>query len=151
MKYFKIAIVIIINFSLLSISIGQNSQSNNTTSDSLYSANTTTLVNHLRNNFDDIHDVSMRFHHMDHTLNGLIVLGMHWENGRLASYSVERNDTGNEDFPNKLANNIKNWYIEDLTGPFDINLPLNIQIVGNTDSTFISGRTRRTCSTTSSL
>lgn len=39
-----------------------NGQSN-TTNDSVYSA---LLIDHLRNNFDDIHDVSMRFHHMDH-------------------------------------------------------------------------------------
>ena len=133
MKYIKIAFVIIIYFSFFSNLIGQSSQQNNTTNDSLY---TVILINHLRNNFDDIHDVSMRFHHKDHTLNGIIVIGLHGRQELGATFSIERNDTNDEKFAIALANNIEKWYIKDLVNPFDINLPLNIQIVGNTDSTF---------------
>jgi len=133
MKYIKTIFIVIIYFSLLSKLVGQDSEQNNATNDSLYTA---IMINHLRNNFDDIHDVSMRYHHIDHTLNGIIVIGLHWENGRLRNYSIERNDTDNEKFAIDLAENIENWFIKELVNPFDLNLPLNIQIVGRNDSTF---------------
>ena len=133
MKYIKIFSVLTIYITLFNNLICQNSNQHTTANDSLYTA---ILINHLRNNFDDIHDVSMRFHHKNHTLNGLIVIGLHWENGRLGYYSIERNDTNDENFANVLAENIEKWYIKDLVNPFNINLPLNIQIVGNNDSTF---------------
>jgi hypothetical protein len=101
--------------------------------DSIYTA---LLINHLRNNFDDIHDVSMRFHHLDHNLNGVIQIRMHWENGYMTASSVALNETNNVEFANALINNIEKWYIQDLTGPFDIVLPIRIKIVGSGDSTF---------------
>ncbi|TFH01471.1 MAG: carboxypeptidase regulatory-like domain-containing protein [Calditrichales bacterium] len=100
------------------------------------SINTVLLINHLRENFDDIHDVSMRFHHQDHTQNGLIVLHMQWENGALQSAEAVQNETGNPDFAAGLIEKIKTWSIPALDGPFEINLPLRIRIVGLTDSTF---------------
>jgi hypothetical protein len=102
-------------------------------SDSIY---TVMLIDHLRANFDDIHDVSMRFHHMDHRLNGMIRLRMHWENGRMTSSSVALNETNNEELARALIRNIEKWNIPDLKGPFDIELPLRIRIVGSDDSTF---------------
>lgn len=133
MKYLKTYSVLILYLIAIGSSLCQDSQQASPVIDSLYTAS---LINHLRNNFDDIHDVSMRFHHKDHTLNGLIVLGLHWENGRLTSHSIERNDTKDEDFAVSLIEKIKKWYIKDMINPFKISLPLNIQIVGNTDSTF---------------
>jgi len=100
------------------------------------SVQTAALIGHLRANFDDIHDVSMRFHHLDHNLNGLIRLDMHWENGRMTSAAVATNETGSEDFADALIENIEKWHIEELTGPFDFSLPLKITIVGSDDSTF---------------
>jgi hypothetical protein len=100
------------------------------------SVHTAALIGHLRANFDDIHDVSMRFHHLDHNLNGLIRLDMRWEDGRMTSSSVALNETGSEEFANALIENIEKWYIEELTGPFDFSLPLKITIVGSDDSTF---------------
>ena len=134
MKYIKISTIVIIYLTLFTILLCQPSPQNLTTNDSLYAAS---LISHLRNNFDDIHDVSMRFHHKDHTLNGLIVYALHWENGRLTSYSILRNDTNDEEFATALISNIEKWYVKDIDGPFDINLPLNIKIVGSDDSTFI--------------
>jgi hypothetical protein len=101
--------------------------------DSIY---TVMLIDHLRANFDDIHDVSMRFHHLDHRLNGMIRLRMHWENGRMISSSVALNETNNEDLARALVRNIEKWNIPGLKGPFDIELPLRIRIVGSDDSTF---------------
>jgi hypothetical protein len=101
--------------------------------DSAYAA---ALIGHLRANFDDIHDVSMRFHHKDHDLNGLIRIDMHWEKGRMTSSSVAQNETGSDDFAAALVAAIEKWQIEQLTGPFDFSLPLKITIVGSEDSTF---------------
>ena len=54
----------------------------------------------------------------------------------MTSSSVARNETNNKKFANSLVANFKKWYIKDLTGPFDISLPLRIKIVGSDDSTF---------------
>lgn len=101
--------------------------------DSLYTA---MLFAHLRSNFDDVHDVSMRFHHLDHRLNGMIQLHTRWEGGRLISADIVRNETRNDDFALALIKSIGQWNIEGLAGPFEIDLPLRIKIVGSDDSTF---------------
>ncbi len=124
--------ILIILFMIM-VSQGQNSLQKNSSTDSLYTA---LLFNHLQNNFDDIHDVSMRFHHLDHTLNGMILIKMSWENGRMTSASVLKNETNNEDFANALIKKFRKWTIKDLTEPYEINLPLRIKIVGSDDSTF---------------
>ncbi len=100
------------------------------------SAGTAMLINHLRANIDDIHDVSMRFHHLDHRLNGLIRIDMHWADGRMTSSSVATNETNSRAFADALVARLKMWHIEDLAGDFDISLPLRIRIVGSDDSTF---------------
>jgi hypothetical protein len=112
---------------------GQEPASTVSGSDSLYTA---MLFAHLRNNFDDIHDVSMRFHHLDHRLNGMIQLHTRWEGGRLISADIVRNETKNDDFALALIKSIGQWNIEGLKGPFEIDLPLRIKIVGSDDSTF---------------
>lgn len=112
---------------------GQEPASTVSGSDSLYTA---MLFAHLRSNFDDIHDVSMRFHHLDHRLNGMIQLHTRWEGGRLISADIVRNETKNDDFALALIKSIGQWNIEGLAGPFEIDLPLRIKIVGSDDSTF---------------
>ena len=102
-------------------------------SDSLYTA---MLFAHLRSNFDDIHDVSMRFHHLDHRLNGMIQIHSRWEGGRMTSADIARNETKSDDFALALIKSIGQWNIEGLAGPFEIDLPLRIRIVGSDDSTF---------------
>jgi hypothetical protein len=111
----------------------QESDRSECLADSAYAA---ALIGHLRANFDDIHDVSMRFHHLDHDINGLIRIDMHWEQGRMTSSSVTLNETGSEDLARALTAAIEKWQIEELTGPFDFSLPLKITIVGSDDSTF---------------
>ena len=120
-------------FTLFDISKGQGSEQNTTNYDSVYTA---MLISHLRKNFDDIHDISMRFHHLDHNLNGIIQIKMHWENGRMTSSSVGINETNNKDFADALIQNIQKWHIKDITGPFEFSLPLRIKIIGSDDSTF---------------
>jgi len=129
---FIFALIFIISLSASNILLSQNNlQTENR--DSIY---TSLLINHLRNNFDDIHDVSMRFHHLDHNLNGVILINMRWENGKMISSSIEKNETGNKEFAEEIVKKIEKWDIKDLTGPFETSLPLRIQIVGSADSTF---------------
>jgi hypothetical protein len=112
---------------------GQEPASTVSGNDSLYTA---MLFAHLRSNFDDIHDVSMRFHHLDHRLNGMIQLHTRWEGGRMIFADIARNETKSDDFALALIKSIGQWNIEGLAGPFEIDLPLGIKIVGSDDSTF---------------
>ncbi|TFG88882.1 MAG: hypothetical protein E4H17_01635, partial [Gemmatimonadales bacterium] len=82
------------------------------------------LISHLRNDFDDVHDVSMRFHHRDHRLNGTIRIDVHWADGRMTSASVARNEPGDRAFADILLTRLEAWHIKDLAGPFDISPPL---------------------------
>lgn len=100
------------------------------------SLNTELFLDHFRENFDDIHDVSMRFHHLDHTLNGVIEINMIWENGLLKSSKIIRNETSNDDFATNLQAAIEKWKIENLDGPFELSLPLRIKLVGSDDPAF---------------
>jgi hypothetical protein len=112
---------------------GQGSHAAAAPADSVHTA---MLLSHLRGNFDDIHDVSMRFHHLDHRLNGMIRLHLCWVDGRLTSSEVVSNETGNRAFAEALTTALQAWHIPDLTGPFETDLPLRIRIVGRDDSTF---------------
>jgi hypothetical protein len=94
------------------------------------------LMSHLQANFDDIHDVSMRFHHQDHTIGGLIAFVTVWENGMLDSIAVTRNDTGNDDLPAALIEKFRTWRIDGLDGPLETSLPLNIRLVGSDNPAF---------------
>lgn len=132
----RIVIFLVSFISFISFSCKTKQESPNLNASASDSTYTSLLINHLRNNFDDIHDVSMRFHHLDHNLNGIIQIGMHWENGFLTSSSVVSNETKNDEFAQALIKNIEKWHIKNLTGPFNIVLPLRIKIVGSDDSTF---------------
>jgi hypothetical protein len=128
-----LAVVVSVSLSACNKSEDQESSRTGAVNDSVYTA---LLINHLRDNFDDIHDVSMRFHHLDHRLNGVIGIAMKWEDGRMTFASVAGNETNSQEFADALIANIGKWYIEGLTGPLSIILPLRIKIVGSDDSTF---------------
>ena len=113
--------------------ISQSPTNVTTLQDSMY---TSIFYNHLYSNFDDIHDVSMRFHHIDYKLNGLIVLQIHWKDGIVVKSSVLKNETKNDNFAYKLLDNINNWQINDIKGYFYIDVPLQIKIVGSDDPSF---------------
>jgi len=98
--------------------------------------NWNTFVAYLRAHFDDFHDVTMRYHHRDHTINGIVQLRMTWEDGSLVSADVISNETGSDDLPESLIEKMKKWKIEDLDGPADITLPVNVKLVGLDDPRF---------------
>lgn len=104
--------------------------------ETLEEKNRSLLMNYLRENFDDIHDVSMRFHHKDHNLNGLIDFSLTFERGKLVDSRVLANETGDPEFPEALLEKMESWEIEGLEGPFETRLPFRIQIVGSDDPSF---------------
>lgn len=137
MKYSKICLLILFGLIISANIYAQVKNDDSTISrrvrDSVY---TQLLINHLRQNFDDIHDVSMRFHHKDHNLNGVIQISMLWENEKMQKGEVIWNETKDESFGKELVEKIKDWKITGLEGPFEIILPLRIRIVGLDDPTF---------------
>ncbi len=98
--------------------------------------NWNTYVAYLQEHFDDFHDVTMRYHHQDHTINGVVEIRMTWEGGRLTSADVVSNETGNDDLPKSLIEKMQMWEIAGLEGPAEITLPVNVQIVGLDDPDF---------------
>jgi hypothetical protein len=94
------------------------------------------FVAYLQDHFDDLHDVTMRFHHRDETLNGILVLRMEWEEGRLRSAEVVSNETGSDELAEALIEKIRGWNIPDLQGPSEISLPVNVKLVGLDDPAF---------------
>jgi Carboxypeptidase regulatory-like domain len=94
------------------------------------------LLTHLSRNFDDIHDVSMRYHHLDHRLNGLITFDMVWTEGRLRSFTVLKNETGNRDFVSEFGAAMKKWYVEAMPDACKFVFSLQIKIVGSDDPSF---------------
>jgi hypothetical protein len=95
-----------------------------------------TFVTYLQEHFDDFHDVTMRYHHEDATINGIVELHITWENRRLVSADVVSNETGSDDLAASLIEKMRNWEIEGLTGPAEITLPVNVKLVGSDDPDF---------------
>ncbi len=94
------------------------------------------FITFLQEHFDDIHDVTMYYHHQDVNLNGLIVLNMDWQGGRLVEAVVIDNETGNDQLAEDLISVLKTWKIDNL-GPLQTQLPLRIKIVGKDDPEFL--------------
>lgn len=94
------------------------------------------FVDHLHGNFDDIHDVSMRFHHRDPTLNGLISFNMIWRDGRLVSCSATENETGSPEFARALVTAMERWNVSGMDTACDFPFTFRIKIVGSDDPTF---------------
>jgi hypothetical protein len=86
---------------------------------------------HLRAHFDDIHDVSMRFHMDDPSLGGLIALRMAWADGRLHSAEVLENETGSDAEAQALIDALGGWQIDGLAGPTAFNAAFRIRLVGS--------------------
>jgi hypothetical protein len=119
---------------------GQQSAAKKETSPPAYTAadtlNWNTLVAYLQDHFDDLHDVTMRYHHQNASINGIVTLRMIWENGRLASAEVVSNETGSDELPASLIEKMRAWEIEGLTGPAEIVVPINVKLVGSDDPDF---------------
>ncbi len=94
------------------------------------------LFAYIREHFDDIHDVTMRYHHKDHNINGRVVIQMVWEGGVVKSAEAVANETGDDSLPASLIEKIRGWKIEELEGPSRVTLPFNVQLVGRDDPEF---------------
>ncbi len=100
------------------------------------SANAETLMRHLREHFDDLHDVSMRFHHADPKIGGLIVFETSWTNGVMSSAQVVNNETNNSALSQALIDKFSAWQVVGMQGEYQTNLPIRIQLVGSDDPNF---------------
>jgi hypothetical protein len=94
------------------------------------------FVAHIQSHFDDFHDVTMRFHHEDPTLNGMVEISVTWQNGVLKAAEVMGNETGSDDLGNALIEKMQAWKIEGLDGPFETVVPINVKLVGLDDPEF---------------
>ena len=94
------------------------------------------LFAYIQVHFDDIHDVTMRYHHKDHAINGRVVIEMTWEEGALKSAEVVGNETGDDGLPDAMIEKIRGWNIEGLDGPAQVAVPFNVQLVGLDDPEF---------------
>ena len=94
------------------------------------------FMRHLRANWDDIHDVIMRFHHEDPGLKGVAYVSMVWREGALASASVDSNNTGNPAFGPALIAAMKSWRIEGLAGDWATTIPFRTAIYGSNRAEF---------------
>jgi hypothetical protein len=94
------------------------------------------FLDHLREHFDDIHDVSMRFHMDDPSIGGVIVFRMTWEQGRMVAGEVIENETGNNSEGEAFLSMMGNWTIDGISGPSTFDIPLRIKLVGSDDPAF---------------
>ena len=100
------------------------------------SASLEMLFAHIMGHFDDIHDVTMRYHHKDHNINGRVAIHTEWEGGVLAASEVVTNETGDDGLPESIIEKLRAWKIEGLEGPLQVTVPFNVQIVGLDDPEF---------------
>ena len=104
-------------------------------SDSVYAR---LLLTHVREHYDDLHDVAMRYHHEDHTLGGRIETELTWEDQILKSADVLSNETGSEELAQALIDRIAEWKIEGLAGPYKVLLPIKVRLAGIDDPDFLN-------------
>jgi hypothetical protein len=91
---------------------------------------------HLKKNWDDIHDVIMRYHYDDPWLKGKAVIDMSWRQGRLENAEVLENTTGEPAFGEDLITAMKGWEIKELSESWSSALPVRTTIKGSDDPDF---------------
>lgn len=96
------------------------------------------FLSFLRQNFEDIHEVSMRFHMVDPSIGGVILLRMTWEDGNLVRGEVVDNQTGSQEEGLAMLEAMRGWTIPDLEGPSTFSVPLRIKLVGSDHPEFRS-------------
>jgi hypothetical protein len=94
------------------------------------------FMEHLRNNWDDIHDVIMRFHYEDPGLKGTVFIRMNWRHGILSTASVDSSNTGNEAFGLAIIEALQKWNISELEENWEITLPIKTEIAGSNQPEF---------------
>ena len=94
------------------------------------------FMDYFKNNWDDIHDVIMRYHYENPWLQGRALINMTWTQGRLENAEVLENTTGNPGFGNDLVAALKSWEIKKISGPWSSALPIKTSIKGSEDPEF---------------
>ncbi len=125
--------LIIIFLLLGSVNLTVSSQ---TKSDEQDDPNVKVFMSHFQKNWDDIHDVIMRFHNDDPALKGRAVISMNWQKGILISASVVNNTTGNPDFGLDLIAAMKKWIIPGMTESWRSTIPISTVIYGSENPEF---------------
>lgn len=98
--------------------------------------NANVFMSYLQKNWDDIHDVIMRFHYDDPALIGTAVISMNWQKGNLFSASVVSNTTGNLAFGLALIDAMKKWNIPGMTESWISAIPIKTAIYGSENPAF---------------
>jgi hypothetical protein len=94
------------------------------------------FMSYLMKNWDDIHDVIMRYHYNDPYLKGLVHINMNWEKGILADAEVLDNNTGNIHYGEALIESMKKWTIPELDDAWSSAIPIRTAIKGSDDPAF---------------
>jgi hypothetical protein len=93
-------------------------------------------MSYFKKNWDDIHDVIMRFHNDNPGLKGVVLINMNWQQGKLVFASINSNDTGDPAFGNSLIEAIKKWQIPGLADNWGTTIPIRTAIYGSNDPAF---------------
>jgi hypothetical protein len=96
------------------------------------------FITYLKKNWDDIHDVIMRYHYEDPGLKGLVEINMNWRHGSLISAEILKNTTKDTTFGIALVKAMKAWNIPELEDGWSSTLPIRTSIKGSDDPTFNS-------------
>jgi hypothetical protein len=94
------------------------------------------FINYFMKNWEDIHDVIMRYHNEDPGLKGLVEINMTWVQGILAYAVVLSNSTGDSAFGLSLVETMKKWTIPELADGWSSTLPIRTVIVGSDNPEF---------------
>ena len=94
------------------------------------------FMDHLRKNWDYIHDVIMRYHYEDPWLKGNVVIDMTWVKGKLESGEILENTSGNTQYGNDLVKALQQWEISELSDEWSSALPIKTGIKGSDDPDF---------------
>ena len=90
----------------------------------------------FQKNWDDIHDVIMRYHYTDPYLKGLVSINMTWRKGILTDAEVLENNTGNIHYGKALIEAMKNWIIPEFDDAWSSAMPIKTTIKGSDDPAF---------------
>lgn len=94
------------------------------------------FMSYFMKNWEDIHDVIMRYHYENPGLKGLVEIRMRWDREKLAEAFVSSNNTGDPSFGPSLVEAMNSWRIRGLSSGWSTTLPIMTAIVGSDDPEF---------------
>ena len=124
-------IIIVLLFGWVNLTVSAQTQSGEQDD-----PNVNVFMSYFQKNWDDIHDVIMRFHNDDPALKGTAAISMNWQKGILISASVSSNTTGNKDFGLALIDAMKKWSIPGMTESWTSTIPIKTVIYGSENPAF---------------